>query len=77
MMVVYGYARLVGYTPQLELEPDILESVESDGDRVFTFKLRQATAGPTASPSPPRISATTGRTSPTTSSLRRPGRRRT
>jgi peptide/nickel transport system substrate-binding protein len=41
MMVVYGYARLVVYTPQLELKPDILESVENDRDRVFTFKLRR------------------------------------
>ena len=41
MMVVYGYARLVAYTPKLELKPDILESVESDGDRVFTLKLRR------------------------------------
>jgi peptide/nickel transport system substrate-binding protein len=41
MMVVYGYARLVGYTPQLELKPDILESVENEDDRVFTFRLRR------------------------------------
>jgi peptide/nickel transport system substrate-binding protein len=25
MMVVYGYARLVGYTPALNIEPDILK----------------------------------------------------
>lgn len=41
MMVVYGYARLVAYTPELELKPDILESLENEGDRVFTFKLRR------------------------------------
>lgn len=40
MMVVYGYARLVKYTPRLELVPDILERVENEGDRVFTFHLR-------------------------------------
>src|SRR6266446_7058014 len=28
MMVVYGYARLVGFTPSLMLEPDILKSIE-------------------------------------------------
>ena len=28
MMVVYGYARLVGYTPALNLVPDILKSIE-------------------------------------------------
>jgi peptide/nickel transport system substrate-binding protein len=40
MMVVYGYARLVGYNEKLELVPDILESYENVGDRVFTFRLR-------------------------------------
>ncbi len=28
LMVVYGYARLVGYTPQLDLAPDILADIE-------------------------------------------------
>src|SRR5919109_1476743 len=28
MMVVYGYARLVGYTPALSFAPDILKSIE-------------------------------------------------
>jgi peptide/nickel transport system substrate-binding protein len=41
MMVVYGYARLVGYTPQLELEPDILKSIDVEGGRVFTLHLRR------------------------------------
>ncbi|HZS84381.1 MAG TPA: ABC transporter substrate-binding protein [Stellaceae bacterium] len=41
MMVVYGYARLVGYTPALTLAPDLVKSYEDeDGDRVFTFHLR-------------------------------------
>jgi len=40
LMFVYGYARLVGYTPELKLEPDILESVEVKEGRVFTLKLR-------------------------------------
>ena len=40
MMVVYGYARLVRYTPDYKLEPDIARSVEVEGDRVFTFHLR-------------------------------------
>ncbi len=39
-MVVYGYARLVGYTPDLELHPDILERVENQDDKVFTLHLR-------------------------------------
>ena len=41
-MVVYGYARLVGYRPKtFELVPDILKSVEVEDDRVFTFTLRE------------------------------------
>jgi peptide/nickel transport system substrate-binding protein len=41
MMVVYGYARLVGYTPALELAPDILKSVDVEDGRVFTLHLRE------------------------------------
>jgi peptide/nickel transport system substrate-binding protein len=39
-MVVYGYARLVGYNDKYELKPDILASVESVEDRIFTMRLR-------------------------------------
>ncbi len=39
-IVVYGYARLLCYTPELVLEPDILERVEVRDDRVFTLHLR-------------------------------------
>ena len=41
LMVVYGYSRLVGYTAGYELAPDILESVENEGDKVFTLRLRK------------------------------------
>lgn len=41
LMVVYGYARLMRWTPELELVPDILESVENEDDRVFTLHLRK------------------------------------
>ena len=41
MMVVYGYARLVGYTPSLALVPDILKSIEVESNRVFTLHLRK------------------------------------
>ncbi len=41
LMVVYGYARLVGYNQQLELAPDILESVEVEDGRIFTMRLRK------------------------------------
>ncbi|MET0597647.1 MAG: ABC transporter substrate-binding protein [Mesorhizobium sp.] len=41
LMTIYGYARLVGFDEKLAFRPDILESYESDGDRVFTFHLRE------------------------------------
>jgi peptide/nickel transport system substrate-binding protein len=40
MMVVYGYARLVAYDEHLHLVPDILESLDNVGNRVFTLHLR-------------------------------------
>ncbi|MBJ6372586.1 ABC transporter substrate-binding protein [Sedimentitalea arenosa] len=39
-MVVYGYARLVGYNHLYELQPDLLLSYESEEDRKFTLRLR-------------------------------------
>jgi peptide/nickel transport system substrate-binding protein len=41
LLVVYGYARLVGYDRNLELVPDILESFEVQEGRIFTLKLRK------------------------------------
>jgi peptide/nickel transport system substrate-binding protein len=41
LMVVYGYARLVGHGPDLRLAPDILRAVENEGDRAFTLHLRR------------------------------------
>ncbi|TVR80217.1 MAG: ABC transporter substrate-binding protein [Rhodospirillales bacterium] len=41
MMVVYGYARLASYTPDWELVPDILERIEVEEGRIFTFHLRK------------------------------------
>ncbi|MCC7045111.1 MAG: ABC transporter substrate-binding protein [Alphaproteobacteria bacterium] len=41
MMVVYGYARLVGYNDKYEIVPDILEKVDVDRDRVFTLHIRK------------------------------------
>ncbi|MCP4472418.1 MAG: ABC transporter substrate-binding protein [Gammaproteobacteria bacterium] len=40
-LVIYGYARLVGYTPELELKADILKSYEVVDNRVFTLYLRK------------------------------------
>ncbi len=40
MMVVYGYARLVGYDRNLTLAPDILQSIDVKEDRIFTMTLR-------------------------------------
>lgn len=40
-IVIYGYARLVGYTPELELKPDILKRVDIVENRIFTLFLRK------------------------------------
>src|SRR5205823_4532732 len=37
---VYGYARLVAYTPSLALVADILEKVDVEDERSFTLHLR-------------------------------------
>ena len=39
-IIVYGYARLVGFTPDLELRPDLLADIEIVEDRIFTLRLR-------------------------------------
>ena len=41
MMVVYGYARLVGYEESLEIKPDLLERVDVEEGRIFTLRLRK------------------------------------
>ena len=40
LMVVYGYARLVAYTPALALVPDMLAGIEVSEGRSFTLRLR-------------------------------------
>ncbi len=40
-LVVYGYARLVGYDERLELVPDILAGIEVREGRIFTLRLRE------------------------------------
>jgi peptide/nickel transport system substrate-binding protein len=40
MMVVYGYARLVGYDPQWNLVPDLLARADVQEGRIFTLHLR-------------------------------------
>jgi peptide/nickel transport system substrate-binding protein len=40
LMVVYGYARLVAYTPGLAIVPDMLLSVDVEEGRIFTLHLR-------------------------------------
>ncbi|WP_050603071.1 ABC transporter substrate-binding protein [Ruegeria sp. 6PALISEP08] len=40
-MVVYGYARLVGYNQDYEIVPDLLASFENEDNRKFTLKLRE------------------------------------
>ena len=41
MLVVYGYARLICYDRNLQMAPDILESIDVKEDRIFTMKLRK------------------------------------
>ncbi len=41
MMVVYGYARLVGYNKRYDLVPDLLKSVDIEDGRIFTLTLRK------------------------------------
>ncbi len=41
LMTLNGYARLVGYDQNLQLQPDILESFDVQEGRIFTFKLRE------------------------------------
>ena len=41
LLVVYGYARLVGYDTRLNIVPDILESLDVKEGREFTLKLRK------------------------------------
>ena len=41
LMVVYGYARLVGYDADLNIWPDILESIDVADGRSFTLGLRK------------------------------------
>ena len=40
LLNTWGYARLVAWTPKLELKPDLLKAVDVKDGRVFTFKLR-------------------------------------
>lgn len=39
-MVVYGYARLVGYSEDYQLQPDILLGYENEGNKRYTLRLR-------------------------------------
>jgi peptide/nickel transport system substrate-binding protein len=40
LLVVYGYARLIGWDENFELKPDILSRYEVQDGRIFTFHLR-------------------------------------
>ena len=40
LLNAWGYARLVGWTPQLQLKADILKSIEVKDGRIFTMRLR-------------------------------------
>jgi len=40
LLAVHGYTRLIDLEPDLTLAPDVLESVEVEDGRIFTFHLR-------------------------------------
>ena len=40
-LTVYAYARLVGYTPDFEIKPDILKHIDVADGRIFTLHLRR------------------------------------
>ncbi|MEJ0068690.1 MAG: ABC transporter substrate-binding protein [Pseudomonadota bacterium] len=40
LMVMWGYARLIGYQRDLFLKPDIAEAIDVEDNRVFTIHLR-------------------------------------
>jgi len=40
LLVVYGYARLVGYDTRFNIVPDIAQSIDVKEGRIFTIKLR-------------------------------------
>jgi peptide/nickel transport system substrate-binding protein len=40
LMVMWGYARLIGYQRDLTLKPDIAEAIDVEENRVFTIHLR-------------------------------------
>jgi peptide/nickel transport system substrate-binding protein len=40
LLVVYGYARLIGWDENFDLQPDILQRYEVEAGRKFTFHLR-------------------------------------
>ncbi|PZQ96611.1 MAG: peptide ABC transporter substrate-binding protein [Cereibacter sphaeroides] len=41
LVPIYSYSRLVGYDENLVLQPDILESVTVEEDRIYTLRLRR------------------------------------
>ncbi|HER26749.1 MAG TPA: ABC transporter substrate-binding protein, partial [Rhodospirillales bacterium] len=41
MAVVYGYARLVGYDREFNLQPDLAAAIDVKEGRIFTIKLRK------------------------------------
>ena len=70
IMTVYGgYARLIGYTPEFELQPDILRRVDVVDNKTFTFHLRPGHRWSDGHPSRQKTSGFGGRMSPITISL--------
>jgi peptide/nickel transport system substrate-binding protein len=49
-LVTYGYAELVAYDSHYRLVPNVLESFDVDGEKVFTFHLRKGMKWSTGTP---------------------------
>ena len=64
-----GYTRLVGYNEKLELVPDLVESLETDGVN-FTFTLREGHRWSNGEPFTTEDFDIGGKTSPITRNLR-------
>ena len=75
IMVVYGYARLMTYDAEFNLQPDILAGVDVQQGRVFTLRLRKGHRWSDGTPFTSEDFRYWWRISPTTKNCRRWARR--
>ena len=75
-LVVYGYARLIGYDRKFNFVPDLLKKFEVKEGRILLFTCVRGISGPMVTRLRPRIFAITGRILPTIKRCRPPVRRK-